>query len=410
LRLDLGHDPIAWASRDFFNGLLTSAVPDQPRRIEAMADGVQVFVSTRKGAWFLDGDAQRGSFRVSGPHHFGHIVHHVVLDPRDGKTLLAAAKTGHLGPTVFRSTDRGETWTEAKQPPAFPKVGEGGRAVDHVFWLTPGHASEPGVWWAGSSPQGLFKTKDGGVTWDGVPGFNENAMYSAWTGGPQDQTPDGPKMHSINVDPRDAKHVYIGMSSGGVFETTDGGASWAPMNEGIAADFLPDPNAAFGHDPHCLVQHPTKPDRLYQQNHCGIYRVDRPERKWTRIGNAMPKDIGDVGFPMVVHPRNPDVAWVFPMDGGTVWPRTSLGGKPAVFRTRDAGASWERQDAGFPREQAWWTVKRQSMAADHGDPVGLYFGTTSGEVWMSRDEGAKWTNIARHLPHVYAVTTAPPRS
>jgi hypothetical protein len=204
-----------------------------------MSDRVQLFVATRKGAWFLDGDAKRSSFAISGPHFFGHIVHHVVLDPRDGRTLLAAAKTGHLGPTVFRSTDRGRTWAEAVRPPAFPKVGEGGRAVDHVFWLTPGHASEPNVWWAGTSPQALFKSHDGGATWDGVKGFNENAMYGAWTGGPQDGTPDGPKMHSINVDPRDAKHVYVGMSSGGVFESHDGGESWAPLNQGIAADFCP---------------------------------------------------------------------------------------------------------------------------------------------------------------------------
>ena len=371
-----------------------------------MADGVQLFISTRKGAWTLESDAMRATFELGGPHFFGQVVNHMLLDPRDGKTLLAAVKTGHLGPTVFRSTDRGRTWIEATRPPAFKKVAEGGRAVDHVFWLTPGHTSEPGTSWAGTSPQGLFKSTDGGATWDGVDGFNENEMYSKWTGGAQDGTPDGPKLHSINVDPRDKRHVYIGMSSGGVFESLDAGASWSPLNEGIAAEFLPDPNAAFGHDPHCVVVHPARPDRLYQQNHCGIYRLDRPGRRWTRIGDAMPRDVGDIGFPIVVHPRDPETAWVFPMDGTSVWPRTCVGGKPAVFCTRDAGATWARQDQGFPREQAWWTVKRQSMTADHLDPCGLYFGTTSGEVWASNDGGARWRSLAQHLPHVYAVTAA----
>jgi photosystem II stability/assembly factor-like uncharacterized protein len=372
-----------------------------------MSDGVQIFVATRKGAWVLESDDGRKGFELKGPQFFGQVVHHMMLDPRDGKTLLAAVKTGHLGPTVFRSTDRGETWTEAQQPPAFRKVAEGGRAVDHVFWLTPGHASEPGVWWAGSSPQGLFRSEDSGATWNGVAGFNENEKYVTWTGGPQDGTPDGPKMHSIVVDPRDAKHLYISMSSGGTFESLDAGASWTPLNKGVAADFLPSPDVEFGHDPHCMMLAPSNPDRLYQQNHCGIYRMDRPDARWIRIGEAMPKEVGDIGFPIVVHPRNADVAWVFPMDGTAVWPRTSIAGRPAAFRTRDAGRSWERQDRGFPQEQAWWTVKRQAMTADHLDPVGLYLGTTAGEVWGSRDEGATWSNLVRHLPHVYSVTAAP---
>src|SRR4029434_10290164 len=144
----------------------------------------------------------------------GPIVHHAVLDPRDGKTLLAAARTGHLGPTVFRSQDNGRTWKEAATPPAFAP--DSGRVVDHTFWLTPGHASQPGVWYGGTSPQGLFRSADGGATWQGVAGFNAHPNRKAWCGGDQDGTPDGPKMHSIIVDPRDSKHLYIGMSVGGV--------------------------------------------------------------------------------------------------------------------------------------------------------------------------------------------------
>jgi hypothetical protein len=148
---------------------------------------------------------------------------------------------------------------------------------------------------------------------------------------------------------------------------------------------------------------------VYQQNHCGIYRQDRGARRWDRIGRTMPADVGDIGFPLVLHPRDAKTAWVFPMDGGTVWPRTSIGGRPAAYRSRDAGATWERQDRGLPSEQAWFTVKRQAFGADSLDPIGLYFGTTSGEVWASRDEGANWECIARHLPHIYSIEAAQPR-
>jgi len=367
---------------------------------------VVLFVATKKGLWLLHGDRKRRAWKLEGPHHLGHELHHVVLDPRDGRTLLAAAKTGHLGPTVFRSLDLGKSWAEAKQPPAFRKAPEGetGRAVDHVFWLTPGHASQPGVWYAGSSPEGLFCTEDGGVTWEPVAGFNDHPKNALWTQGPGG-TPDGPKLHSILVDPRDAQHLYLSISGamGGTFESTDGGSDWRPLNGGVRCDFLPDPFPEIGQDPHCVQLHPLAPDVLYQQNHCGIYRIERPSDRWERIGDNMPKEVGDIGFPVTLHPRDPNTAWVFPMDGSQVWPRTSPDGKPAVYVTRDAGKSWTRQDRGFPREQAWLSVRRQAMTADAHDPVGLYFGTTGGELWASTDEGERWECLARHLPMIYAV-------
>jgi len=379
-----------------------AGAPTKPR---PATGSLALLIGTRKGGFILRGDRDRKTWRMSGPHFLGSQIHHMVFDPRDRRTLLMAARTGHLGPTVFRSTDFGRTWKEASKPPAFRKAPEGasGKAVDHVFWLTPGHPEEPGVWYAGTSPQGLFRSEDGGVTWEGVDGFNENPMRGAWTGGNQDGTPDGPKMHSILVDPRDASHLYIAMSSGGVFESLNTGRDWSPLNRGCAADFLPDKNAEYGHDPHCVRLHPIMPDRLYQQNHCGIYKMERGEGRWVRVGEAMPKRIGDIGFPMVLHPRDPGTVWVFPMDGTDVWPRVSPGGKPAAYVTRNAGRSWKRLDAGLPRSQAWFTVKRQAMSADGHEPVGLYFGTTGGEVWGSRNEGTRWNLLARHLPHIYSV-------
>jgi hypothetical protein len=371
---------------------------------------VLVLVATRKGAWLYHGDAARRTWRVDGPHFLGHVISHLVLDPRDGRTLLAAAKTGHLGPTIFRSTDLGRTWKEAAKPPAFAKVpdGEKGRSVDHTFWLTPAHANEPNVWYAGTSPQGLFRSNDGGVNWEPFSHINDDPQYRQWMGTVQDGTPDGPKMHSIIVDPRDPKHLYFAMSGGGVHESKDGGRTFAPLLKGmeVVEGFGFNVAEPTFHDPHCVRMCPTNPDRLYQQNHCGIYRIDRPSDTWVRVGRSMPAKVGDVGFPLVVHPRDADTAWVLPMDGNTVWPRTSPDGRPAVYVTRNAGKTWQRLDAGLPEKQAWLTVKRQAMTADASDPVGLYFGTTSGELWMSRDEGRKWACMARHLPEIYAVEAA----
>jgi photosystem II stability/assembly factor-like uncharacterized protein len=366
--------------------------------------GVTLHVATRKGLWRLRSDPSRRTWALAGPQFLGHVVHHAVADPRDGRTVLAAARTGHLGPTVFRSTDRGRSWTEAAKPPAF--AAGSGRVVDHTFWLTPGHASETGVWYAGTSPQGLFRSDDGGATWSGVAGFNEHPRRRDWCGGDQDGTPDGGKLHSVIVDPVDPRHLYIGMSSGGIFESTDTGATWTPLNHGVRADFLPQPVPEFGHDPHCVRQHPLQPDRLYHQNHCGLYRLDRPARTWHDIGATMPKSVGAIGFPLVLHPRDPETLWVFPMDGTDVWPRTAPKGRPAVYRSVNGGASWQRQAQGLPPSQAWWTVKRQAMTTDRAATVGVYFGTTSGEVWGSRDEGRTWKCLARHLPHIYAVEGA----
>lgn len=183
-------------------------------------------------------------------------------------------------------------------------------------------------------------------------------------------------------------------------------ARWHPLNKGCAADFLPQPDPEYGHDVHCLRVSPAAPDVLYQQNHCGIYRMARPADCWVRIGKSMPKSVGDIGFPMVVHPRDPQTVWVLPMDSGTVWPRVSPGGKPAVFGTRNGGKTWQRLAQGLPEQNAWLTVKRQAMCADARTPVGLYFGTTSGEVWASGDEGKRWRRIAEHLPHIYSVEAA----
>lgn len=383
--------------------------------------GRSLLAATRKGLFCLQPDSKRSKWQLSDPVFLGHIIHHAVLDPRDGKTLLVAALTGHLGPTIFRSEDAGRSWQEARRPPAFDKAApdEKARVVHHTFWLTPGHKSELGVWYAGTSPQALWISHDSGDTWSSVRGFNDHPDYEERTEDPQAGTPDGPILHSILIDPRDPRHMYFGLSGGGVYESLDQGESWSPLNLGLATAVAepdseemetPPGSVAWqeigpSHDPHCIQMHPKQPDVLYQQNHCGIYRLHRPERTWERIGRNMPADVGDIGFVVGLHPRDADSCWVFPMDGTDVWPRTSPDGKPAVFITRDAGNSWQRQNKGLP-EKAWFTVKRQCMSLDNEDPVGVYFGTTCGEIWGSPDEGDSWQCIAQHLPEVYALEVA----
>ena len=249
------------------------------------AGQISLLVATRKGAWLYHGDAARRTWRADGPHFLGHSISHLMLDPRDGRTLLAAARTGHLGPTLFRSTDLGRTWKEAERPPGFAAAADGtqGRSVDHTFWLTPGPAGEPDVWYAGTSPQGLFRSEDGGVSWAPFSCINEDPQYRKWMGSVQDGTPDGPKLHSIIVDPRDPGHLYFAMSGGGVHESRDAGRSWRALVKGLEVVEGFDANNVSFHDPHCIRLCPSNPDRLYQQNHCGIYRLDRPSDEWLNI-------------------------------------------------------------------------------------------------------------------------------
>ncbi len=387
-----------------------SAPKAAARSAPAASKRLVILVATRKGIWLFHGDAKRRTWQADGPHFLGHIISHVQLDPRDGRTLLAAAKTGHLGPTIFRSTNFGRSWKEAQQPPAFapPADGPPARSVDHTFWLTPGHAGERDSWYAGTSPQGLFRSDDGGVSWAPLPAVNDDPQLREWMGSAQDGTPDGPKLHSVIVDPRDPLHLYFAMSGGGVHESHDAGRSWRTMIKGMEVVEGFDAATVTFHDPHCVRLCPSNPDRLYQQNHCGIYRLDRPDDTWQRIGRKMPKRVGDIGFPMVVHPRDADTAWVFPMDGSTVWPRTSPEGRPAAYVTRNAGRTWQRLDKGLPESQAWWTCKRQAMTVDAQAVPALYLGTTSGELWIGHGEGARWSNIARHLPEIYAVEVGEP--
>ena len=374
-----------------------------------MAGTLALLIATRKGAFILKGDKSRRSWKVSAPIQLGHIIHHIVQDPRAPRELLMSTSTGHLGPTMLRSRDKGKILEGSGQAPGVSEGGrrpEGPRAQPQLLahaWprqragrvvrrrFATGTVSQRGRWrHPGNRCAASTSIRSTASGWATCPTARRTgrSCIPCWS------------IRAIR------NHLYVAMSSGGVHESLDRGATWKPLVKGLAVVGGFDASLLYVHDPHCVRYCPSNPDRLYQQNHCGIYRLDRPGEEWIRIGNNMPKKVGDVGFPMVVHPRNDKVAWVFPMDGSGVWPRTSPDGRPAAYVTKNGGAKWQRQDQGLPRKDAWWTVKRQAMCGDARDPVGLYFGTTSGEIWASRDEGAKWRCIAQHLPEIYAVEVA----
>jgi len=360
---------------------------------------ITLHIATKKGAFQLRSE-DRENWELSEPMLFGNIIYHMVPDYRDPTTILIATRTGHLGPTIFRSEDGGATWTEAEQPPRFPEKYD--RSIDFIFWLTAGHSSKPGVWYAGTSPQGLFVTEDNGRTWESFESFNDNDFIKSIVEGNMG-TPIGPLTHSINIDPQNADHLVLALSSGGSFQSYDYGKTWSAFNQNVRADFMPDPYPETGHCVHNMQLHPTNPNIIYQQNHCGVYRIDQQnDDEWTRIGDNLPDEIGDIGFALIVHPTDQERVWVIPMDGSDVWPRTSVDGKPAVYATTDGGQSWSRQDTGLP-DRGWFTVLRQASAHDNQEQLGLYFGNRQGEIWASIDEGESWKCIQRYLPDVYSV-------
>ncbi|MGD2016837.1 MAG: glycosyl hydrolase [Planctomycetota bacterium] len=377
-----------------------TAQPKHKLRVPRARRGpLRLLVGTRKGAFVIEVDAARREAEPPRPALLGRTCFHVVADPFRPEVLLAAVRGPSEAPTVMRSEDAGVTWTAAEAPPAFgPAAADAPfeRQVHQVFWLSPGHPDDRGTWFAGTCPQGLFRSDDGGRSWAPMEGLHGHPSFEAWTDLAGDRTPDGPKLHSVHVDPRSSGRMVVAMSSGGVLATEDGGASWERLDGGLEHD------AAV--TPQLVVPATTNPDRLWMQGHHGVHRMDREDGLWVRTGpRADDGSFADRGFPIAVHPHDPDTCWVVPLGSGPDGARLPAGGRPAVHRTRDAGETWERQGAGLAEAGAWWTVKRQALAVDGCDPLGLYLGTSTGEVWASRDEGESWACVASGLPAVYSV-------
>ena len=352
---------------------------------------VVVLVGTRKGAFILRSDARRKQWSVEGPHFTGLNVHHFTLDPRDGATLFAATYTEWWGSDIQRSNNWGKKWLRTKGGVRYEK--DSGLSVKCVWHIRPGRPAEPGVLYAGVDPAGLFRSEDGGVTWAEVKGLNRHATRSQWQPGAGGMT-----CHSILLDPGNARRMYVGISAAGVFRTDDGGKTWQPRNRGTRADFLPNKLPELGQCVHKVAMAPGQAELLYQQNHCGMYRSDSAGDSWTDISRGLPSRFG---FPIAVHPRNAKTIWVVPLVSDQY--RITPGGCLAVYRSSNSGRAWQKQTRGLPTRNAHLTILREAMSTDAREPAGVYFGTETGQVFHTRNEGREWHLLADFLPPVYSV-------
>lgn len=356
-----------------------------------MAERVLVMVGTRKGAFLLESDAARRDWTLAGPFCGTWPINHVIAEPGTG-TIFAAGGNAWFGPAVWRSDDRGRTWTHSGDGLAY---GAGEEPVTAAWSLAFG---ADGRLWVGVEPAGLFVSDDGGRSFREAAGLRRHPSRPDWMPGAG-----GLILHAIVPHPRDPAQVWVAISAAGVFHSFDGGETFEPRNRGTRCDFNPE-DARYpdwGQCVHGLVMAPGRPDRLYQQNHCGMYVSDDGGRAWTSIEAGLPSDFG---FPVAAHPRDPDRVFLLPLNGA-VEGRYVPDGRAAVWRSDDAGASWRDLRAGLPQANAFFGVLRQALATDRLEPAGVYFGTSGGTLYGSADEGGSFTEIARDLPVVHSVET-----
>jgi photosystem II stability/assembly factor-like uncharacterized protein len=354
-----------------------------------MATRVFVLLGTKKGAFTLESDASRRDWSLRGPFCETWPMNHVVAEPATG-TIYAGGGNEWFGPAVWKSTDLGETWSHSSNGLAYK---EGEDPISSVWSLAAG-----GRLYAGVQPAGLFASDDSGQSWTHIAGLRDHPTRPRWNPGGA-----GLILHSIVPDPRNDQQIWIGISAAGVFYTADGGRTWEPRNTGTRCDYLPEDQRypEFGQCVHCIVAAPEQPGRLYQQNHCGIYRSEDGGRHWESIEAGLPSSFG---FPAVAHPRDPSTLFLLPLNGDIAG-RYVPDGKAAVWRTRDSGAHWEALREGLPQQNAFFGVLRQAMAADRLEPAGIYAGTNTGTLFASANEGEQWTGIAHHLPPILSVET-----
>lgn len=384
---------------------------------------VRVLVGTKKGAFVITNDGQRApnKWRISEPHFAGWEIYHLKGSPKDPNRIFASQSSGWFGQIMQRSDDGGKTWhTPGSKPEdlkgehGMPKGESNKFAYDEKkapltthqwydgtqhpwefkrVWHVEPSLDDPDVAYAGVEDAALFKTTDGGATWKELAGLRGHGTGSEWTPGAG-----GMGLHTILLDPKNPKRLYVAISAAGAFRSDDGGDTWKPINRGLKSNYIPDPEAEIGHCVHRIALHPSNPDVVYMQKHWDVMRTDNAGEEWTEVSDNLPSDFG---FPIDVHAHEPETIYVVPILSDSLhYPPE---GKLRVYRSRTGGHDWEPLTNGLPQKDCYVNVLRDAMAVDTLDDSGIYFGTTGGAVYCSPDGGNNWHAIAENLPSVLSV-------
>jgi BNR/Asp-box repeat protein len=386
--------------------------------------GVRVLVGTKKGAFVLTGDGKRTSWTVSGPHFAGWEIYHLKGSPADPNRIYASQTSGWFGQIIQRSDDGGKTWEPPGSSPkdlvdeatGMPK-GESNKFVydtsangrpltthqwydgtQHPWefkrvWHIEPSPTDPNVAYAGVEDAALFRTADGGKSWQELPSLRGHESGPRWQPGAG-----GMCLHTILIDPQNPRRIFVAISAAGAFRTDDGGNTWRPINQGLKSQYIPDPNADVGHCVHRLAMHPSRPNTLFMQKHWDVMRSDDAGDSWYEVSDNLPTDFG---FAIDVHAHEPDTIYVVPIKSDSE--HYPPDGKLRVYRSRTGGNDWEALTNGLPQRDCYVNVLRDAMCVDSLDPCGIYFGTTGGQVYGSADGGDSWAPIVRDLPSVLSV-------
>lgn len=354
---------------------------------------VQLYVGTRKGGFVFRSDQRRKSWRVQGPFFPGWEVNHLVRDPRSG-WLWAAINTTWWGNDLQVSRDNGKSWRKASEGLGFAR--KRGLSINRLWHVAPDRASRPRTLWCGVDPGALFRTDDGGKNWREVRSLTEHPTRSVWQPGAG-----GLMVHTILLDPREEQRMYVGISAAGCFRSDDDGQSWQAMNKGVRADFLPTKFPGVGQCVHRMAMDAKRPEVIYQQNHCGQYRSDDGGATWADIAKGLPSRFG---FPIVAHPHASGTLYVVPEKDAQY--RFAPGGRFSVWRSRNGGRRWQRLTRGLPQENAYLAVMRHAATHDTCEEAGIYVGTTTGEIFYSRNSGDSWELMPTHMPPILSLEAA----